>query len=137
MRATLCLALALVLVGCRDKIMPGSRAPEASPEQLATLQAGNSRLAAKLVQHGAETKKLPENLEALRAWAGASKTWDAEDDRALNDPWGHPVVYSVVPTIGLTFTLRSLGPDGKDKTPDDLTYDSRDGKTLTFEARNG
>jgi hypothetical protein len=136
MRSILCLALVFVLAGCREKVMPGSNAAEASAEQLAALQAGNSRLAAKLTAYSAETKKLPETLAALKAWATSANAWDAEDEKALADPWGNPVVYSVVVTIGLTYTIRSAGPDKKDKTADDLTYDSRDRKTMTFKARN-
>jgi hypothetical protein len=135
MRSILWLALVLLLAGCRDKVMPGSNEAEASADQLAALHAGNQRLAAKLDAHAAETKKLPETLPALKAWA-EGKGWDAADDAALLDPWGNAVTYSVIVTIGLTYTIRSAGPDKKDKTADDLTYDSRDKRTLTFKARN-
>jgi hypothetical protein len=135
MRSILCLALVVLFAGCRDKVMPSSKSAEASAEELAALQAGNLRLAAKLDAYSAETKKLPDSLAALKAW-GAGKGWDAADDAAMSDPWGNPVTYSVIVTIGLTYTIRSAGPDKKDKTPDDLIYDNRDRSTMTFKARN-
>jgi hypothetical protein len=130
------LGLAVFLTGCRDKVMPGSGAPDASPEQLAALHAGNQRLAAKIQQHVAETKKVPETLDALKAWATAAKSWEPDDERSLLDPWGNPLVIGVIP-IGITYTLRSAGPDKKEKTTDDLYYDSRDKGTKTFKERNG
>ena len=136
MRATVLLTVAVLLVGCRDKVLPGSKIPEVTAEQLAALQAGNTRLAAKLAAYAAETKKLPDTLEALRTWAKSSNTWDPEDDKAMNDPWGNPVVFSQVPTIGLTYTIRSAGADQKIKTTDDLIFDNRDKTTMTFKERN-
>jgi hypothetical protein len=137
-RAFLALGVTVLLTACgKGLVLPGSGAPDATPQELASLHAGNQRLAAKLVQHEAATKKLPENLEQLKAWATAEKTWEPDDERSLTDPWGNALVLGVIPIGRTTFTLRSSGPDKKEKTSDDLYYDSRDKGTKTFKERNG
>ena len=49
LRAVLCLVSLVLVGGCRDKVMPSANVKEASPEQLAALHAGMTRLAAKIL----------------------------------------------------------------------------------------
>jgi hypothetical protein len=134
-RTALLLAVGVFLVGCRDDVMPTSKAPGAAPQQLEALHAGNLKFASRVAAHVQEVKKLPASIDALRAWGTGAKAWDAEDERILVDPWGGVLVYWPDPTDKY-FTLRSPGPDRTPKTDDDLIFHSGDKTTRTFKDRN-
>jgi hypothetical protein len=136
-RTSWLLVLSALLFGCsRESPMPTLSESGPSQQQVDALHAANTRLAAKITQMFTETKKLPETMDALRAWATGANSWTAEDEKLLGDPWGRPVFLGINAVFN-TFTIRSSGPDRTDKTPDDLIYDSRDKSTKTFKDRNG
>jgi general secretion pathway protein G len=75
-------------------------------------------VASALEQYRSDVNRYPTEQEGLKAlvvdpneatgWIGPY----LRDAKALDDPWGHPILYTVDPT-GDRFELTSLGSDGK------------------------
>lgn len=71
-----------------------------------------------LEQYRSDVNRYPTEQEGLRALVANAKGapgWLGpylRDPNALDDPWGHPILYKLDPT-GDRFELKSLGSDGR------------------------
>jgi general secretion pathway protein G len=63
---------------------------------------------------------LPPSLDALTALS--KRTGEPYIDKIPNDPWNHEYEYAIVDATKQEFRLRSLGPDGRPSSDDDLLY---------------
>ena len=111
------IALAMVLmVGCTQAGDAVTSELEASKIKLATLQV--ARLAREAYPMWAATnpgKDCPDSLEVLLEYANSK--------RDAADPWGAPLRMgcgTTLPAGASGLAVWSLGPDGKDGTPDDV-----------------
>ncbi|WP_240097409.1 type II secretion system major pseudopilin GspG [Thermomonas flagellata] len=71
-------------------------------------------LAEKIDQYRQDTGRLPARLDDLVSKPAGASGWlgPYAKPAELNDPWGHPYVYTV-PGQGRPFELTSLGADGQ------------------------
>jgi hypothetical protein len=107
-----------ILVFQRDPLglIPLSEARQAEADLVRKALAGAAlaRLQAAIERHVLETGSLPASLQAL-----ADRGLVARAD--LGDPWGRPYLFRVSPP---GYRLGSLGPDGQERTADDLLPDA-------------
>ena len=75
-------------------------------------------LAADIEAFSSDVQRYPTQAEGLNALLQEPSNADGwsgpyvKDQKMLNDPWGRPIIYTV-DADGRTFTVKSLGGDGK------------------------
>ncbi len=92
--------------------------PETPPAEGNAAQASADMLRDAVLAFVAATGKLPEGLADLTAKNPKTDAPYASD--VPLDPWGFGFVYTVVDAATASFEIRSWGPDGLPKTPDDV-----------------
>ena len=79
-----------------------------------------SMIEAALAGYEADKGNLPTTEEGLKILAEKAEQFGPYLEKAPLDPWGHPFQYRCPGTHNNEYDLWSLGPDGIDKTKDDI-----------------
>jgi type II secretion system protein G len=128
-KATRCLIAVSVVASAgamiyQNRPRAAAAAPAATAVQLDAAKSGLLKLEEALLMFEADTGRLPtasEGFRVLQARPASGEFWDGPYSSQPVDPWGNAWSYQLVRSgSGFTFSISSIGPDGKPGTSDDV-----------------